>query len=85
MAVEQLAHEFEDEFFQKYNETPESFCYKTNKMSFATKTQVKKHRPRFEAKYGLYFGIYLCEHCKGWHLTTVDKDERKNRKHGKRK
>lgn len=84
MALEELCDEFQDDFYQKHLETPESFCFKTNKMAFATKTQAKKHRPRFERKYGTYFGVYLCEHCKEWHLTTVDKDERKNLKHGKR-
>jgi hypothetical protein len=78
MALE-TENDFADEFFQKYNEQSERFCFKTNKMSFATKTQAKKHRTKFESKHQSYFGVYQCTFCKDWHLTTIDKDERKNR------
>jgi hypothetical protein len=83
MALE-TDEEFQDDFYQKHLEEPESFCYKTNKISFVTKTQAKKNRPRFERKYRTYFGVYQCEFCKDWHLTTVDKDERKNLKNGRK-
>lgn len=77
MIMTSFLDDFNDEFYQKYNNDQYKFCEFTGKMSFPTKTQIKKHRKEFELKYNNYFSVYICPHCNQWHLTTVDKYERK--------
>ncbi len=71
--------EFNDPFYQKYN-NQKNICHDTGKLSFNTKTQIKKRRREYELKYKKYFRIYECEFCGGWHLTTAEtKFDRKTR------
>lgn len=50
-------------------------CAKQKKRRYRSKGGAKSAAAQFAPRYGSTYRVYLCPHCRGWHLTTSGEGE----------
>lgn len=54
-------------------------CWKSGKVSYSTRVYAKRAKRAIERRADVNFGVYRCQHCKMYHLTTQkERDDTRN-------